>query len=119
MGIDDVERMRSVRVCCERRELSDERACHRKIGLGAVDRISPMHRYAAGAVSSLAPLPVDLAHMHAKWRGRLLRVGHYVYIVTALGKRMSSPVRAHAHAALDGRELTYNADPQRRSPGGR
>ena len=115
MGKNNVERTLGMDPCGDARELGHERARHRDIGLGAIDRIGPMHRDRSAARVRLAPRPIFRSHMHAKWRRRFLGVGHDVNFVPPRRKRVGRPVCPHADAALDRREFAHDANSQRRS----
>src|SRR6266567_7308749 len=99
-------------------ELRDERACHGNVGLRAIDRIGPVNRHRAAAISRFAAFPILRPHMHAERRPRLFRIGEDVNLMPARRKAMRAPVGPHADPALDGRELADDTDSHRLTSAG-
>src|SRR6516165_1324274 len=113
MGKNDVERLGGMFARHNGCKLRDERARHRDVGLRAVDRIGPMHPHGAFAEGGLAALPILLAHMHAKRRGHLFRVGDDVNLMAACREAVRSPIGPHADAALYRRKCADLANSHR------
>ena len=112
MRINDVERPCRMRIGGKGRELRDKRTRHRDVALRAVDRITPVHRDGAASERRLAAPPVLRPHVHAEGRSRFFGVSDDVNLVTALRECMRGEIGPHADAALDGRILANDADPQ-------
>src|SRR6516162_4160872 len=101
-----------MRACRDRCELRYKRAGRGNVKLRTIGGVSPMHRDGPGAIGGLAALPVFCPHMHPERRTHLLRIGDDMHFMPPCREGMRGPIGAHAHAALDRRELADDADSQ-------